>query len=79
MNFVKITQAENSARPVNGKVMIPTSAIVAFKGLIFEPEDRARCGAIPVLATLQVLDAVQLNYTRVQQTNSVADKANFSA
>ena len=59
--------------------MIPTSAIVSLKALSFELEDRARCSALPVLVTLQALDAVQLNSIRVQRKNSVADKANFDA
>ena len=65
---MRITNATNSACPENGKILIPASAIVALKLLRFEPEDRALCGALPVLDTLQKLDAIQLNYMRVQQT-----------
>ena len=50
-----------------------------MKGLRIELEDRARCDALPVLVTLQVLYAVQLIYMHVQRTKSVADKANFAA
>ena len=62
-----------------GKIIIPASAIVALKTLRFEIEDRARYGTLPVLATLQALDAVKLNYMHDQRTNNVVDKANFSA
>ena len=58
--FVKITHATNSARPANGKILIPESAIVSLKALRFEIKDRSRCGALSVLATLQALDEVQL-------------------
>ena len=78
-NFVKSTHATNSARPENGKVMIPIFVIFDFKALRFKLEDRARCGALPVLVTLQSLDAVKLNYMHDQRTNNVVDKANFSA
>ena len=78
-DFVKTTHTTNSAHPKNGKIMIPTSATVALKALIFEIEYRARCVAILLLVTLQALDAVQLHCMHVQRTNSVSDKANFSA
>ena len=39
-DFVKIPHAKNSARPTNGTILIPTSAIVALKDLLFELEDR---------------------------------------
>ena len=51
-NFVKILHAKNSAHPANRKILIAASAIVDLKALIFELEDRSRCGALPVLATL---------------------------
>ena len=60
--------ATNSYRPKNVKTLILASAIVALKDLIFELDDRSRCGAIAVLATNQSLDAVQLNYMNVQRT-----------
>ena len=69
----------NSACPANSKILNPASVIVGLKALIFELEDRKRCGALPALATIQALDAVQLNYMHVQRTKSVADKAKFSA
>ena len=65
-DFIKITHATNSSRPANGKSLIPASEIVGLKALIFELEDRSRCCALPVLDTLQYLDAVQLNYMCVQ-------------
>ena len=57
-DFVKITHTTNSARPENGKITIPKSAIFALKTLRFELEDMVRCGALPVLATIQSLDTV---------------------
>ena len=36
-DLVKFTQATNSARPANGKIMIPASAIVAFKAFHQSP------------------------------------------
>ena len=78
-DIVKITHATKLAYPTNGKILIPTSAIVALKALIFKLEDKALCGALPVLATLEVLEAVQLNYMCAQRTELVADKSNFSA
>ena len=68
-NYVNITHVTNSAPPANGKILILASAIFALKDLRFELEDRALCGAPPVLATLQALDAVQLNYMHAQRTN----------
>ena len=50
-----------------------------MKALIIELEDRSKCGALPVLATLQFLYTVQLNYMRAQRTKSVSDKAKFAA
>ena len=60
-DFVKITYVTNSDRPVNGKILIPTPAIVALEDLGFELKDMSGCGALPVLATRQELDIVQLN------------------
>ena len=57
--------------------MIPASEIVALKDLRFQLEGRERCGALPVLDTLQAIDAVQLNYMSVQWTQSVAEKYKF--
>ena len=76
-DFIKITHTMNSFRPVNGKVLIPASEIVSLKDLLFELEDMARCGALPAGATLQVLDALQLNYMHVQQEQSFSDKLNL--
>ena len=45
-----------------------------LKALRFEIEGRARCGALLVLATLQALDAVQLNYMRVQKKSPLQIK-----
>ena len=67
-DLVKRTHTTNSARPEKGKTLIPESTIVDLKSLRFELEDRARCGALPVLVKLQSLYAAQLNYLRVQQT-----------
>ena len=53
---VRITHATNSARPTNGKIMIPASVIVALEASRFELDDRERCGALPLLAALQELD-----------------------
>ena len=78
-NLVKNTHATNSDRPSNGKILVPASTIFALKVLRFELENRARCGALPVLATPQALDAVQLNYMHVHWTKSVSDKANFAS
>ena len=50
-----------------------------MKALGFELEYKVRCCSLPVLTTLQALDAVQLNYMCVKRTKSVADKSNFSA
>ena len=55
------------------------SAIFDLKYLRFELEYISCCSVLPVLATLQALDTVQLNYMRVQRKKSVADKANFAA
>ena len=71
--------ATNSSHPANGNIIIPASAIFALKDLILELEDRAQYGSLQVLATLQALDAVQLNYMHVQRKKSLADKANFAA
>ena len=78
-DFAKSMHTKNSASPANEKIMIPASAIIALKALLFELEDRARCGALSVLATLQALEAVKLNYIHVQREKSVAYKAKFSA
>ena len=77
-DFVKSTHATNSAHPANGKILIPESAIVALKVFIFELGDSSRCGSLPVLAKIQVLETVQINYMRVQRTKAVAEKANFA-
>ena len=58
--------------------MIPASAIVSLKALIFELEDMEHFGALPVLMTLQAIYVVQLKYMNVQRTKSVVDKANFA-
>ena len=78
-DFVKSMHASNSACPANGKILIPASEIVALEDLIFELGNRERCGALPVLAMIQALDVVQLNYMHAHQINSVADKSNFAA
>ena len=60
-DIVKNTHATNSARPANGKILIPASAIVDLKDLIFELEDRVCCGVLLVLNTFKALDVVQVN------------------
>ena len=78
-DFVKSMHTTNSDRPANGKILRSASTMVALKDLLFELEYSSRCGALPVLATLQALDAVQVNYMQFQRKKSVADKSNFAA
>ena len=71
--------ATNSSRPANKKLFIPASVIFALKDLILGLEDRARYDALLVLATLQAIVAVQINYMCVQKIKSIVDKSNFAA
>ena len=59
--------------------MISASDFFVLKALIFELEDRARCGALSVMDTLLALDAVQLNYMLVQRKKLAADISKFAA
>jgi len=76
--FVKSTHSANSARTAQ-RILIPPAAIITLKAIRFELEDRERCGALPQLATLQALTAVQINYMRIQKTKSAQDQVLFSA
>ena len=72
-SFVKNIHSSNSARTTQTRILIPPSAVIALKAIRFELEDRQRCDALPDAATLQALNAVQMNYLRIQRTKSVQD------
>ena len=78
-NFVKNTHAANSARAAAQRILIPTASIVTLKALRFELIDREKCGVLPNQATLQGMNAANLNLMRIQRTRSMQDKASFSA
>ena len=80
--FVKSTHAVNSAHSAAARILIPSSTVITLKAIRFElVADREHCGALPaVLANLQALTAIQVNYMRVQRTKSIApDRASFAA
>lgn len=70
-NFVKETHSSNSARPANGKILIPASAVIALKSINFEIKDRIRCGAIPTIVMLNALNAAQIAICRTTRTNAM--------
>ena len=58
--FVKTTHSSNSARANNAWILIPHSAVIILKSLLFELKDRERCDALPIAAMLQNLDQAQM-------------------
>ena len=46
-SFVKKINSYNSARPPNGKILIPFNIPQSSKSVIFELKDREMCGALP--------------------------------
>ena len=77
-SFVKATHASNSARAANGRILIPTGAIIALKAVMFELKDRERCGAIPTAAMLQGLDVNQVTELRARMNAAKQDELQAS-
>ena len=56
-NFVKSTHSSNSARAANSRILIPTTAVITLKAILFELKDRQMCDALSTMAMLTAIDA----------------------
>ena len=59
--FVKEIHSYNSARPPNGKILIPLNVPQSLKLVLFELRNKKRCGALPNGLVLQAINVSQLN------------------
>ena len=59
-NFAKTIHGANSARHVNGGILISSRVIQGFKSIQFELKDRAMCNSLPETAALTTLDDAQI-------------------
>ena len=69
--FVKNVHGSNSARAGNAKILIPTSAVLGLKSLLYELKDRELCDALPDQPTLVAIDANQLSILRQQRSTGL--------
>ena len=65
-DFVTRTHSSNSARTAAAKILIPNSAIVSLKAIMFELKDRHACDALPDLPTIMAMDGNTLRSLRAQ-------------
>ena len=77
-NFVKSTHSSNSARAANSRILIPTTAVITLKAILFELKDRQMCDALPTMAMLTAIDAEQVDQLRIQRTQSIQDEIQSS-
>lgn len=68
--FVTTTHGANSGRANNQKILIPPNVVIGLKSILFELNDRAMCGALPNLATLNAITMDHIN--RLRQARSEA-------
>ena len=69
-DFVTRTHSSNSARTAANKLLIPNSAIVSLKALMFELKDRETCNALPDRATLQAMNGNSMRVLRTQHNTA---------
>ena len=77
-NFVKSTHSSNSARANNARILIPTTATLALKAVLFELKDRQLCDALPTATMLAALDAEQVSQLRNQRNQYIQDQSQES-
>ena len=66
-SFVKEVHSSNSARPTNGKILIPLNVPQSFKSVLFELKDRQMCESLPNVLVLQSINVSQLSILRKER------------
>ena len=70
--FVTTTHGANSGRSTNQKILIPPNVVIGLKSILFELNDRAMCGALPTLATLNGITMDHVNSLRQARSEEKA-------
>ena len=63
-SFLKEMYSSNSARPLNGKILIPLNVPQSFRSVLLELKDRKMCRALPNRLVLQAINIAQINVMR---------------
>ena len=70
--FVKRTHQSNSACTNNALILIPSTAILSIRAILFDLKDRETCDALRDLPTLQAMDGNTMCVLRAQHNAAKA-------